>query len=208
MRGIFPFIRNKLKNFTRGKKYRRAFVRVHPSTNLAMNNKKTRRNTNGKRNFRKDTRISWPGLRPLFSVERSCADEETGRGRGCWRTERERRRGKFRLVSLRFNRNPVRQHAGGDMCVYMGVYRLAHVAHYFQSRSQILNNPSVGKYVKYPKRLSTVCIVTLVPRNPWHGYFYAPRFLFVLQSLCIKYGIPSFFYKHFGQIDFLNIDRV
>lgn len=132
MRGIFPFIRNKLKNFTRGKKYRRAFVRVHPSTNLAMNNKKTRRNTNGKRNFRKDTRISWPGLRPLFSVERSCADEETGRGRGCWRTERERRRGKFRLVSLRFNRNPVRQHAGGDMCVYMGVYRLAHVAHYFQ----------------------------------------------------------------------------
>lgn len=206
MRGIFPFIRNKLKNFTRGKKYRRAFVRVHPSTNLAMNNKKTRRNTNGKRNFRKDTRISWPGLRPLFSVERSCADEETGRGRGCWRTERERRRGKFRLVSLRFNRNPVRQHAGGDMCVYMGVYRLAHVAHYFQSRSQILNNPSVGKYVKYPKRLSTVCIVILVPRNPWHGYFYAPRFLFVLQSLCIKYA-PSFFYKHFGQIDFLNIDK-
>ena len=143
-----------------------------------------------------------------FPVERSCADEETGRGRGCWRTERERRRGKFRLVSLRFNRNPVRQHAGGDVGVYMVYTGWRTWRIIFSSRSQILNNPSVGKYVKYPKRLSTVCIVTLVPRNPWHGYFYAPRFLFVLQSLCIKYGIPSFFYKHFGQIDFLNIDRV
>lgn len=158
MRGIFSFffIRNKqLRNFLLKVKYSHPFV--HPSsTNLvasrvpAMNNKKivlhrnTNRNVSRKTNFRKDTRISWPGLWPLFSVEQagSCV-EETGRGRGCWRTKEKG--GGFRLVSLRFNRNPMETCANtqGRLCTCT-VYRLAHVAHYFQSRSQIWTTHLLG----------------------------------------------------------------
>lgn len=52
--------------------------------------------------------------------------------------ERTRNGGGFRLVSLRFNRNPIETcgNAQGETIACM-VYRLAHVAHYFQSRSQI-----------------------------------------------------------------------